>query len=583
MSNESSKGKLQIGDEWNAIRLIALSQTNAQKAVAELVENSIDAKARNITIQRYKRQGRVALLIKDDGEGVKYEDKNPPDSLKKVPIKICDSFKRNLKEAERTAIHGQFAIGILGFWSIGKEFYLISKTKSSETHCLKMVRDERDWEVNKWHWERDQIGTDALITDLNKEVQSRLTAERLAKYLAEELRNRLRQTEVNITIHDRILHKILEVRPVEFAGEPIKEIQKIEMEEYPNIKVELYFTFPQVGATPFIAVEKDGTRVLSNISQLDEFNCPPWNTGKLEGAVDFPVLNLAPATRGGIVPDEIYYTFVKALKSLEPALIKLIQGKEEIIEERLSKQTLERLQKAFVEAFDRLPEGDYSWFEIPEEGILPGLKREREKEPKEHEEEETKPPLPTVEPGPLDHVVIVPGYSHIPFHGERRFTAKSFDSQKIPIESRIEYFWEGGSGLGTIKNQSGESIVFLAGKEEGTAYIWVKAKQGEIEKDAKAAVVIVKERPHLGFPPPEFTPQPLETWRSKWNEKRNTIEINSAHRDYIFAKESGRAAYIKYTAWLYAKELVLLNFPEFPPPEILERLVEVVTYLETNI
>lgn len=580
MSNGFSKGKLQIGDEWNAIRLIALSQTNAQKAVAELVENSIDAKARNITIQRYKRQGRVALLIKDDGEGVKYEDKIPPDALKMVPIKICDSFKRKLKEAERTAIHGQFAIGILGFWSIGKEFYLISRTKSSKTHCLKMVRDEWDWKVDKWHWERDQIGTDALITDLRKEIQSRLTPERLAKYLAEELRNRLRQTKVNITIHDRILHKILEVRPVEFAGEPIREIQKIKVENYPDIKTELYFTFPQSGVVPSIAVERDGTRVLSNIYQLDEFNCSPWNTGKLEGAVDFPVLNLAPATRGGIVPDEVYHAFVKALKSQEPSLSRLIQEKEKIIEETLSKQTLERIQKAFAETFDQLPEGDYDWFEIPEEGILPGLKPVKERKQK------PLPPLPipppTVKPGPLDHVVIVPAYSHIPFHRERRFTAKSFDAQNISIESGIEYFWEGGAGLGTIKNQSGDNMVFLAGREEGTVYICVKAKQSSIEREAKAAIVIVKEKPQRGFPPPDFNHQPLENWRSKWNEKTNRIEINSGHRDFVFAKESGRAAYVKYLARLYAKELVLLNFPEFPPPEILERLVEVVTYLERN-
>ena len=38
-------GKLRIGDDWNAIRIIALSQSNPLKAIAEFVENSIDAKA----------------------------------------------------------------------------------------------------------------------------------------------------------------------------------------------------------------------------------------------------------------------------------------------------------------------------------------------------------------------------------------------------------------------------------------------------------------------------------------------------------------------------------------------------------
>ena len=42
---DQHSGKLRIGDNWNAIRIIALSQSNPLKAVAEFVENSIDARA----------------------------------------------------------------------------------------------------------------------------------------------------------------------------------------------------------------------------------------------------------------------------------------------------------------------------------------------------------------------------------------------------------------------------------------------------------------------------------------------------------------------------------------------------------
>ena len=37
-------GKLRIADHWNAISIIAKSQANPLKAVAEFVENSIDAR-----------------------------------------------------------------------------------------------------------------------------------------------------------------------------------------------------------------------------------------------------------------------------------------------------------------------------------------------------------------------------------------------------------------------------------------------------------------------------------------------------------------------------------------------------------
>ena len=49
-----SSGNLRIGDHWNAITIIALSQSNPLKAVAELVENSIDARAKTIVITRGK-------------------------------------------------------------------------------------------------------------------------------------------------------------------------------------------------------------------------------------------------------------------------------------------------------------------------------------------------------------------------------------------------------------------------------------------------------------------------------------------------------------------------------------------------
>jgi len=44
--NISDRGKLKIGETGMAIRIIALSQSNPLKAIAEFVENSIDAHAK---------------------------------------------------------------------------------------------------------------------------------------------------------------------------------------------------------------------------------------------------------------------------------------------------------------------------------------------------------------------------------------------------------------------------------------------------------------------------------------------------------------------------------------------------------
>jgi nitrogen fixation/metabolism regulation signal transduction histidine kinase len=76
---QATGGKLRIGDDWNAITIIALSQDNPLKAVAEFVENSIEAGARNITITRGREHGDVFLAIVDDGRGLPRDAEGVPD------------------------------------------------------------------------------------------------------------------------------------------------------------------------------------------------------------------------------------------------------------------------------------------------------------------------------------------------------------------------------------------------------------------------------------------------------------------------------------------------------------------------
>jgi hypothetical protein len=69
-NDDKDSGKLKIGDHWNAITIIALSQNNPLKAIAEFVENSIDAGAKNVTIVRGKHRNDQYLKIVDDGSGI---------------------------------------------------------------------------------------------------------------------------------------------------------------------------------------------------------------------------------------------------------------------------------------------------------------------------------------------------------------------------------------------------------------------------------------------------------------------------------------------------------------------------------
>src|SRR5690349_4902508 len=70
MARAASRFKLQPADPFDLIRWLARSQSDARKAVAELVQNSIDARAKTIRIERRRLRNAPALVIWDDGEGV---------------------------------------------------------------------------------------------------------------------------------------------------------------------------------------------------------------------------------------------------------------------------------------------------------------------------------------------------------------------------------------------------------------------------------------------------------------------------------------------------------------------------------
>ena len=123
--SRAASGRLPIGDHWNAISIIALSQSNPLKAVAEFIENSIDANARNITVIRGREKGLSYLRITDDGNGIPPNDDGIP-NFRYVATHICDSIKRYLSVTGRQGVQGEFGIGLLSFWTVGEELSLVS-------------------------------------------------------------------------------------------------------------------------------------------------------------------------------------------------------------------------------------------------------------------------------------------------------------------------------------------------------------------------------------------------------------------------------------------------------------------------
>ena len=136
MSNPQS-GKLRIGDDWNAITVIALSQQSPLKAVAELVENCIDAHASKIVITRGKERGSHYLRITDNGDGIPKDKDGMPD-FQYVATHICDSVKRRLRQEDRKGVQGEFGIGLLSFWTLGEGMVMTSVGEDGRCYEMRM-------------------------------------------------------------------------------------------------------------------------------------------------------------------------------------------------------------------------------------------------------------------------------------------------------------------------------------------------------------------------------------------------------------------------------------------------------------
>jgi hypothetical protein len=612
-----------------AIQIVARSQANPQKAVAELVENSLDAGATRITITRGRRRGKVFLRISDDGRGIPLTPEGVPD-FDYVATHICDSLKRRMDERQRTAgggagIQGEFGIGLLGFWSIGKDLEMVSQSGQAPPWLMLMRAGSRHYDRRRYLGRRTGDGVDVTIHEIHREAQSRLTAEKLQRYLGEELRQRIRRAGATIVLEDRLSpRRTLTVQPVVFRGRPLPDLVEVPVSGRPPIRAELYLAAQDAevspGERPAVALYRLGTRVCRDLAELPEFAHEPWTGGGLEGALDYPDFRLAPATRAGFLPDEAYHAFVEAVRSIEPLLAEKLRQEEEARSERASRSLVKELQSAFARLLRDLPAGDYDWFgaEGPRPfaggggqpggsaavpgGVAADAQVDDATSPRDGavgldgrtegsapEGADGAQPLDSERPalvsGPLETVTLRPQTVRVAIDRRRSVRAVCRDASGLVIGRSLTYAWSLSAGIGSLSVEPDGVARIEAGPRPARGLLRVSVQEPpETSRSvsAEAEVLVESEAPHRTFPPPVFVHAPSESWRSRWNAAERKLEVNTAHADYqaVRAVTSRRR---RYLGRLYAKELVLHNFGLEPTPIVLERLLEVLTRLDEHL
>ncbi len=599
-SKELESGKLRIGDDWNAIRIIALSQSNPLKAIAEFVENSIDAHAKTIVITRGREHGKHYLTVKDDGDGVPRDADGLPD-FKYVATHICDSIKRRLKADDAArGLQGEFGIGLLSFWTVGDTLTMTSSGADKRIYQMVMSKGDPRYTVNPRRVLFVEPGTELKISPLLDGIRS-LSGEKIQWYLASELRDRIRTTQVRVTVIDKLARKQYQVEPRQFEGRLLHQLPAVRS-SFGEAYAELYLTEPAENCR--VALTRGGTRVIEDIGTLPGLERAPWTSRYLQGLIDVPYLNLTPSTRSGIVHDERYGAFAEALEPLAAHLNGLIDAQRRAEEEQANRESLRAIQRAFREAMLILPREEYDWFDIRSRSPqAAGASEPPERLLDSSGEEEAVPVGPEPDggdsaqrhffeyAGPLYSVVISPSASTLRVNQSRLFRALPRDRSRRRVEQHLIFTWEIVEGSGALSSTSSQEVSFQAPPSPGLVRLSVAVSQHDVRSSAEALITITDSLDAAmdqavvnarGLPGYTFERAAGELWRSRFDAERNLIVVNNGHRDFVFATRS-RAVQLRYLVRLYVKELVLKNFAGVPAEQLAERMVELSLYVEDKL
>jgi len=552
---------LRPADPFDLIRWLARSQSDPRKAVAELVQNSIDAHARHVVVSRRRLRGGPALTVRDDGEGV-LPGLGREEALRYIATNIGSSRKRSLspEERHRLVVTGQYGVGLLGFWSIGHRMEIRSRVGGSSVHVLRLVEDERRVVLDELAAEigSSETFTEIVVSELHETGSRALSGRRIAEYLAAELRGPILASGVEIQVHDAMAkgtaQKRFPVVPRRFTGEPLHLAADLAVADFPSAHVELYLA--RGAERPAIQVSCAGTLVADDIGELHALDLdePPWVGRDVSGLIDFPGFTVPPGSRRGVVPDRAAEAFARAMIYLRPLVENELKRLERERRAAADRQVVEELRRALRGLRGRLPQYDLPPVLGGRGG--PGSDGRGAPEPDDLEEVSGRElelfpagPLATVSIAP-DPVEVAPGHEH-----RARAFVRDVDGRRV--RHGVTYRWSiEGAGFSVRGEGARPAVMADAATRPGVmGRLRVEVAQGARTAAAEAAVEAVaplEDEAGFGIPEPHLVDAAGETWRSRFDGRR--WEVNQMHEDYLALKGEARAR-LRYLLALLAKDL----------------------------
>ena len=609
MATRATQQRVRLRPEnpFDLIRLLARSQTDPRKAVAELAQNSLDAKAREVEISWFNEAGQRVLRVVDDGEGI-FPEMERPEALRRIAQTIGHSHKRDLSPVERRELMvlGKYGIGLIGFWSIGEVMEIRSRVGGGDPWCLQLVEDKSSGKLYRPRGRRlteEPTYTQITVRRLHEVARRQIRPARLQAYLAAELRGQLLRRAVKFRIRDRVARGrarkefYVEARP--FLGVPLTEFTELEVRGHEPARVELYQVSAEEERTGTVALACGGSTVLDDLAVIrgDEAAASPWSSGQLEGVIDYPDLTVAPGSRRGFVPDAECVAFFYALTLLETKLQARLLEEERKRAEQRHRQVARDIRRAFRSVAAHLPE--YDLFDVKgasrgaaddssPTGVLLG-EADAEPSPSSASSVASAQDAGSVEegetslfpPGPLSSVRLRPSTLRLAPGSMRSLKARAVDAQGRAAHGDVRFRWH-REGVGDLASE-GSHAWYTAPDSTSSATVRVVATQGEITAEATAEITVLEalagREKVSGIPEPHPVHAPSEPWRSRMLGGR--WEFNDGHPDYlaVLPTESRR---LRYLIHLFTKEVVLRNFGHPSNDDLLERMVQVLTHLQAR-
>jgi len=337
------KVRLRIRNLAKAVLVSGQAYQDPKDALNEFVSNAADEYAEaDRTGERIRivlrRKGRYPAIIVDDvGRGMGRE------RLREVARSLFESSKVG---DSRTL--GEKAIGMLAFQQLGQRCDLVSRTEdSSETWVLRLERGKATATLEQERRRVRQVpGTTVYLSDIDPDVLRVLTQRKVVDYLRSRRGPGLARGDYEIEVIEGGSSEI--VLPERPDGVRITVPARNTL--WGRVEFVIYVA-PADGKRRRVAVVgRAGTSVVDDLTELDEFDCAPWNSDQVSGQVIFESLQQSAGRRAILRDREAFPVFVEAVKAIEPAVARTVER----VSKEVDAQTTDRLSDQIRRIFGRV-------------------------------------------------------------------------------------------------------------------------------------------------------------------------------------------------------------------------------------